>query len=218
MGSGPRIGLIHAVRVAIDPINQAFAAHWPEAECMNLLDDCLSVDRAKSKELTESIDDRIFDLALYAIDSGAKGILYTCSAFGAAIEAAKDAFDVPILKPNEAMFDAALAQGERIGMLVSFQPSVESMREEFDALISQRSSSATLEIACEPRAMEALRTGDEATHNALLAAEAAKLGNCDAIMLGQFSTACAKPAVEAATGKPVLTSPDTAVAAMKARF
>ena len=42
-----RIGLIHAVQVAIDPINQAFAAQWPDAECMNVLDDRLSVDRAK---------------------------------------------------------------------------------------------------------------------------------------------------------------------------
>jgi Asp/Glu/hydantoin racemase len=210
-----RIGLIHAVQVAIDPINQAFAAAWPAAECMNILDDCLSVDRAKSADLTEEIYDRIGDLAVYAADGGADAILFTCSAFGAAIQAAGEAVDVPVLKPNEAMFDAALSAGNRIGMLVSFQPSVASMQQEFDDLVKARSSSATLEVICEPEAMAALRSGDAARHNALLAEAAKGLANCDAIMLGQFSTACAKPAVAAATGAPVLTSPDTAVQALK---
>jgi Asp/Glu/hydantoin racemase len=210
-----RIGLIHAVQVAIDPINQAFAAEWPEAECMNILDDCLSVDRAKSADLTEEIYDRISDLAGYAVDGGADAVLFTCSAFGPAIRAAGDALDVPVLKPNEAMFDAALSAGNRIGMLVSFQPSVASMRQEFDDLVKERTSSATLDVICEPEAMAALRAGDAQRHNTLLAEAADGLAACDAIMLGQFSTACAKPAVAAATGKPVLTSPDTAVQALK---
>ena len=216
MVSSPRIGLIHAVQVAVEPINQAFTAEWPEAECMNLLDDRLSVDRAKSSDLTEDIYDRISDLAVYAVDAGAGGILFTCSAFGPAIAAAADTLDVPVLKPNQAMFDAALDRGDRIGMLVSFQPSVASMSEEFEDLVRARGSSAKLEVVCQPDAMAALRQGDAERHNALLADAASALSGCDAIMLGQFSTACAKPAVEAATGKPVLTSPDTAVQALKA--
>ena len=56
-----RIGLIHAVQVAIDPINDAFAAAWPDAECMNLLDDRLSVDRSRSPELTDDIYARSAD-------------------------------------------------------------------------------------------------------------------------------------------------------------
>ena len=210
-----RIGLIHAVRVAIDPINQAFARQWPDAECMNILDDRLSVDRAKTTELTENIYDRIGDLADYAIDSGANAVLFTCSAFGPAIESAGSMCDVPVLKPNEAMFDTCLNYGERIGMLVSFEPSVASMRQEFDELLAIREASATLDAVCVPEAMEALRSGDGERHDELLASAARDLTDCGVIMLGQFSTARAKAAVEAATGKPVLTSPDTAVDALK---
>lgn len=210
-----RIGLIHAVQVAIDPINQAFARQWPEAECMNVLDDRLSVDRAKSADLTEDIYDRIGDLAEYAVDSGADAVLFTCSAFGPAIEAAGSTLDVPVLKPNEAMFDACLNRGERIGMLVSFEPSVASMRQEFDELLATREASATLDVICVPEAMDALRGGDGERHDALLADAAKGLVDCGAIMLGQFSTARAKAAVAAATGKPILTSPDTAVDALK---
>ena len=67
-------------------------------------------------------------------------------------------------------------------------------------------------------AMPALNRGDGAAHDALLAAAASGLAACDAIMLAQFSTARARAAVEAATGKPVLTSPDSAVRAMRASF
>lgn len=210
-----RIGLIHAVQVAIDPINQAFGRQWPEAECMNVLDDRLSVDRAKSDELSENIYDRIGDLADYVINSGVNAVLFTCSAFGPAIEAAGSTLEVPVLKPNEAMFDTCLNHGARIGMLVSFEPSVASLRQEFEELISDRGISATLDVICVPDAMDALRDGDGTRHDALLAEAATGLADCSAIMLGQFSTARAKPAVEAASGKPVLTSPDTAVEALK---
>jgi Asp/Glu/hydantoin racemase len=210
-----RIGLIHAVQVAIEPINQAFSRQWPGAECMNILDDSLSLDRSKSEELTADIHDRIGKLAVYARDGGSDAVLFTCSAFGPAIKAAGDILDVPVLKPNDAMFEASLSHGSRIGMLVSFQPSVASMSQEFDEMIAERNVSAELDIICVPEAMTALRAGDGARHDMLLAEAAGELAHCDAIMLGQFSTARAKPAVTAATGKPVLTSPDTAVEALR---
>ena len=37
-----RITLIHALRPSIDPIQEAFARLWPEAELRNVLDDSLS--------------------------------------------------------------------------------------------------------------------------------------------------------------------------------
>ena len=210
-----RIGLIHAVQVAIDPINQAFARQWPDAECMNVLDDRLSVDRAKSEQLSDAVGARILGLAQYARDGGADAVLFTCSAFGPAIAAAGRALDVPVLKPTEAMFEATLGDGERIALLVSFEPSVASLRQEFEELLEERGVAATLEVICVPDAMTALRAGDGARHDALLAEAAGDLAACGAIMLGQFSTARAKDAVAAATGKPVLTSPDTAVEALK---
>ena len=38
-----RIALIHAVTVAIEPVQEAFRQLWPETECCNILDDLLSV-------------------------------------------------------------------------------------------------------------------------------------------------------------------------------
>src|SRR5215475_12151441 len=137
-----RIALIHAVAVAIAPVEEAFRELWPEAECGNLLDDTLSVDRERDGMLTEAMTRRIATLAEYGISTGAAGILFTCSAFGVAIDAAAARTPIPVLKPNEAMFEAALAAGRRVGMLATFAPSVAGMEEEFRQLAAERGVAA----------------------------------------------------------------------------
>lgn len=210
-----RIVLIHAVAVAMAPVEDAFARLWPQAERVNLLDDSLSVDRAASPELTPAMGDRILRLAQYGRDIGADGILFTCSAFGAAIEAAARASPIPVLKPNEAMFEAALAAGARIGMLATFERSIPSMEQEFRDLATARGARAAIVSACVPAAMAALQKGDAATHHAMLAEAVGQLGSCDAIMLAQFSTAPAAAIVAQRTSAPVLTSPAAAVSKLK---
>ena len=210
-----RIALIHAVTVAIDPVEAAFRELWPDAERVNVLDDSLSVDRAKTTELTPAIRDRIMRLAAYGRDIGADGVLFTCSAFGSAIEAAAKAARWPVLKPNEAMFEAALEAGGTIGLLATFERSIPSMEAEFRELAQARGSKARIKGIAVPEAMTALQKGDAATHNAMLADAVPRLGACDAIMLAQFSTSRAAAAVQQRTRVPVLTSPGTAVAKMK---
>lgn len=211
----PRIALIHAVTVAIAPVEAAFRELWPEAECANILDNSLSLDRERDGALTAAMADRILALAAYARSTGAAGILFTCSAFGEAIEAAAARMPIPVLKPNEAMFEAALAAGRRIGMLATFAPSVASMEDEFRQLAASRHSPATIETYCVPAAMAALKAGDDATHNRLVAAAAPRFRDCDAVLLAHFSTSRAAAAASAALGRPVLTSPASAVARLR---
>jgi len=209
-----RIALIHAVRVAMPPVEDAFTRHWPQAERINLLDDALSVDRERAGALTVELSARISALANYAISAGASGILYTCSAFGEAIEAVQARVRMPVLKPNEAMFAEALALGARLGLLATFPASIGSMAKELKALAPH----VELETGCVPQALAALQAGDSAQHDALLAAIAPRFTGCDALMLAQFSTARARDALAAVVECPVLASPDSAVLAMRRRL
>lgn len=211
----PRIALIHAVTVAMPPVVQAMAELWPQAQVQHLLDDALSPDRERDADLTPALHDRIVSLARYAHAAGACGILYTCSAFGPAIEAAKQAVPIPVLKPNEAMFDEALARGGTIGMLATFAPSVASMEEEFAATTAARGRHASLRTRCVPEAMHALRAGRGDEHDALLASECGAFDDCDALLLAHFSTSRARDAVAARVKIPVLTSPRSAVVALR---
>jgi Asp/Glu/hydantoin racemase len=207
-----RVALIHAIAVAIEPVQKAFRELWPEAECANILDDSLSVDRERDGVLTEAMKHRIRTLAEYGAAIGADGILFTCSAFGEAIAAAAAAIPIPVLKPNEAMFEAALATGRRIGMLATFLPSVASMEDEFREMAGAIGKRAMIQTHCVPGAMAALKAGDGAEHDRLIAEAAPRLADCDAILLAHFSTARAASAAAAVLDRPILTSPASAVA------
>ena len=210
-----RIVLIHATPVAIQPVMDAFARDWPEAETVNLLEDALSRDLARTGVLDEAMMKRFETLAGYAMHIGADAILFTCSAFGEAIEAVAKPATIPILKPNEAMFEEAVASQGTVGLLTTFEPSAPSMEKEFADLAAQRGSRAQCQTLWVPDAMAALAAGDGATHDRLIAAAAPQLAHCDAIMLAQFSMAQAQTAVQEVVSAPILTSPASAVARLK---
>ncbi len=216
MSKKPRIVLLHGTPVAMEPIQRSFAARWPQAEAVNLLDDALSIDRAKDPDLTPRMFERFIELGGYAQRIGADAILVTCSAFGPAIERMAGELPMPVLKPNEAMFREALTKGKKIGMLATFAPSVTTMTEEFDEFVHETGADATLRTIVVEGAMDALRKGDAETHNTLVAARAGELADCDAIMLAHFSTSRALAKVSAAVSAPVLTAPDAAVDRLKA--
>lgn len=215
MKRAPRLFLIHATSVAIDPIQQAVARGWPEAEVINLLDESLSVDRARDGELTTAMVERIAVLGRHAHASGADAILFTCSAFAPAIDAVARSLPIPVLKPDEAMFEAALACGQRIGMVATFAPAVASTEAEFSKQAAASGGTATLTTVVVPEAMAALRAGDAELHNRLVAEAAASLAGHDAVMLAHFSTSHAGALCRTLVRKPVFTSPDAAVAKIK---
>ncbi len=211
----PRIGLIHATPVAVEPIRNAFAVVWPEAELTNLLDDSLTPDLANARVITQALIDRIVTLADYARRIGSQGILFTCSSFGSAIEHAAKLLDVPVLKPNESMFEAALCTGGRLAMIATFQPAKASMELEFTEQAERLGSSATLTTFVVEPAMAALRRGDAEMHHRLVAQQARELSGFDAILLAHFSTAPAAATVRAAVDIPVFSSPESAVSKLR---
>ncbi|MCA3261072.1 MAG: arylsulfatase [Telmatospirillum sp.] len=212
----PRIALIHALRDSVAPAMEAMARGWPDASPVNLLDDSLSADLARDGHLTEAMTGRFVSLAKYAVANGADGILFTCSAFGPAIEAARAAVAVPVLKPNESAFAAALAAGSSIGLLVTFPGSLVPLGAELRAMAAGRDLSLAAHMV--PDALAALQTGDGATHDRLIAAAARKLPPGNAIVLGQFSMARARPSVADAVAATVLATPDAAVADLRSRL
>jgi hypothetical protein len=200
-----RITLIHALRHSPPPIEASFRRLWPEPQLANLLDDSLSADLARDGRITPAMTQRFLDLTAYALRTGADAVLFSCSAFGPCIEAAAAAHpEIPVLKPNEAMIEEAVALGGSIGLLATFAPTLASMPSEFPSTVD-------LHICLADGAMAALNRGDVAEHDRLAVEASRELADCNAIALAQFSLSGAAAAVGAATGRPVLTTPDCAV-------
>ena len=209
-----RIALIHALAHSVAPINDELARSWPQATRMNLLDDSLSADLARSGAgLDTAMHVRFLALADYAVGTGANAILFTCSAFGSCIEAVAGAHpQIVVLKPNEAMVQEACEAGGRIGLVASFAATLTSMPPEFPA-------GSDLRCALAEEAMHALNAGDTDAHDrhVVQAARTLAAEGCTVIALAQFSMARAAPAVREALGLPVFTTPGSAVKALRRR-
>ena len=203
-----RIALVHATSLAVEPVLESFERLWPEAVAHNVLDDGLT---AALDTAPETLNPRFEALARYAQLGGADAVLFTCSAFGAAIDAARQAVALPMLKPNEAMFDDALQAGSRVALVATFEPSIASMALEFSAGCQAAGRQSELLTVFVPDAFEALQAGRGEAHDRLIAQAVAALPPHDAVMLAQFSMARAAAAAACCTEAPVFTSPDSAV-------
>jgi len=223
MVGSPRITLISALAESPAPALGAMKELWPEAKAVNLLDDSLARDLADAGTLTEAMLDRFSVLGRYAaagngVDEKAAGILFTCSAFGPAIDRVRAELSIPLVSPNEGAFDEALdlcrgrPGGGRVALLLSFAGSLHPLSDEMRAMAAKRQQSAP-QIAgvIAEGALAALQAGDADAHDRAIADAASRLPAADAVIIGQFSMARAAPLVAAARAEPVLTTPHAAV-------
>lgn len=221
--TGPRIALIHALEESVAPIRAAFRDVCPQACTFDLLETSLAPDRALAGRCDESIVDRFLTLSRYAagtqgVGGATRAILFTCSAFGPAIDAVKAALPIPVLKPNEGAFEEALAIGGRIGLCVTFEPSLRSLADELEQMARDAGRSVSITPILAEGALAALKSGDGDTHDRLVMQACASLEDVDVLVLGQFSLARAATGLRRHLTFPVLTTPHSAVRTLNARL
>ena len=212
-----RIALIHALEDAVLPIRAAFARHWPEVVRMDLLDTSLSTDLAAGGgQLDEPMIQRFRNLGDYAAGVDGQGgrasaILFTCSAFGPAIDVVKADQQIPVLKPNEAAFTEGLRLGNRLALVVTFAPSQAALSSELEAMASAKNQEIDVTAILVEGALPALQRGDGAAHDQAVLSACADLAGYDAVILGQFSLARAAAPLSRVMSCPIITTPDSAV-------
>lgn len=208
----PKIFLIHAATVSMAPINQCFASIWPNARVANLLEDALYDDLKEAGGLTAQIIQRIGLLGQYCELAGAQAILFTGSAFGPAVDQLQAKSRIPVLKPNEALYEEICAQAGKVALLSTVPVALSSMMAEIGDLAAIRGSNPAVTPVAIANAFEALQAGDDATHDKLIEmAIRAHEATHDAIALGQFSMWAVGNRLRTSTTKPLITTPDTAV-------
>lgn len=220
MSLGTRIALVHALAESLPPTHEAFLRHWPEAFVFDVFDSSLAPDLADAGKLEPSMMERFLTLGCYAANAAGEGgrtagLLFTCSAFGPAIDAVKAALNIPVLRPNEAAFNRALELGGHIGLLVTFPPSLLALEAELRSMAAEQGLHISITSQIIDGALAALKRGDGGMHDRLAAAVAADMPQMDCLILGQFSLARAAAAVRAAVSCPVLTAPNSAVEALR---
>ena len=207
------LALLHTGHVLIPVFAELGREFLPGVNVVHMLDESLIKNTIAAGRLEQVTVRRVVSLVGLAREAGADAVLVTCSSIGPAVEVARQLFDFPVLRVDEAMAAEACRLGKRIGVLATLhstlEPTVNLLR---DTAVKLGRDSEIVSGLCEG-AYDAVVAGDTATHDRLLAAKLAEVADrVDVVVLAQASMAGAlkrMPAVE--LNVPILASPELAI-------
>jgi Asp/Glu/hydantoin racemase len=211
-----KVAVLHTslVFISVDPvITDLLNEELPDAEVAHFVDSDVLSTVMREGSVSESSTSRMVHLAQAAEAAGADVILSACSSLGPAVDVAAAQVGVPVVKIDSAMAAAAARAGDRIGVLATVPTTLGPTA----ALVRQKGAEEGKVVTIETRLAEgafgALMSADRAGHDAMVLAAARDLARqVDVIVLAQASMWRMAPALEEATGKPVLSSPRLGVA------
>lgn len=211
-----RITFVHTSPAAIEPLKRFYTRAAPEIEVTNLLDDgILGLFSSDSEELVQRRFDEMIDTARDIYQ--AELVMLTCSAVTKKmLDRLRAASRIPVLKIDEPLARSAVRAGRKIGVVVSFAPSVETTRKLLIDAAAEAESEIELVWQIIPEAYRSLLAGDHGEHDRLLKAAIEQLAThgVDAIVLAQVSMARIVEGLNGENSVPIFTSLDTSLTAV----
>lgn len=185
-----KLAIIHTTPVTVEPLKRLAMDTIDDCEVINFVDDSILPQLAANGGNIDEIEERWVQYARFAEQSGASCILSACSSVGELVERARARVGVPVLRIDEAMAEAAVAIGTRIGVAATVRTTLEpTMR-----LLQSKAASLGREVELEPlladEAYRLLMAGDKEGHDRVLAEALAGLRDkTDVVVLAQASMA-----------------------------
>jgi len=218
---GQTLMLIHTSPTLTPMFGSLCSEHLPGTKVFHMVDESLIGDTIRAGRLQRVTVRRLLGMIESAEQAGADAVMVTCSSIGPGVRIGQGLFDIPVIRVDEAMAEAAVRVGRRIGVMATLRTTLEPTT----ALLRKKAAEAGLEIEvveslCDG-AFAAVLAGDTATHDAIVErALRDEMRAVDVVVLAQASMARVTTAI-GDVGIPVLSSPASAVlcarAALEAR-
>lgn len=209
------VALLHTAPVLTQVFGAALQSQAPQLDAFHLVDESLLQDTMKYGMLPRTRRKMVGYLAS-AEDSGARAVLVTCSSLGEAVEECRPMVAIPVVRVDEEMAREAVRTGDRIGVVATVESTLEPTRAIIERVAEQEGLDRKVSATVCSGAFAALRAGETATHDALVAAEVRRLaGSVDVLVLAQASMARVVAGLSDLP-VPALTSPESAVRALAA--
>ncbi len=211
------LALIHTSPVLTPLFTALCKQHLVNVQWFHMVDESLIRDTIANQRLRKPTIRRLISMVESAQNAGADAVLVTCSSIGPAVDIAKDIFDVPVMRVDEAMAEQAVQHGPRIGVLATLRTTLEPTMELLHRKAEAANVKATLVEGLCDQAFEAVLAGDTASHDRIVSA--ALLGmapNVDVVVLAQASMGRVVANLPAgSTAVPILASPELGIMRMK---
>lgn len=106
-----------------NPFGKKFEEQYPDVKIFNIMDDSLLADTRTYNGMTPTIASRMLHYAKAAEQSGADGMIVTCTSVNEGTERIRPFLNIPIINIEEPVAEAAIEQGTRIGVLATLPTS-----------------------------------------------------------------------------------------------
>ena len=212
-----KLALIHTGSFLVPMFEQLVKQAMPDVTLYNIVDDSLIKQTIAANELTPLTSRRLAGYIASAEQAGVDAIVVTCSSVGPAVDAYMPFVGVPLLRIDQAMADAAVGIGKRIGVVATLpttlKPTVDLVRTR--AAVQNRDVDI-VEKLCEG-AFEAVSNGDGETHDRIVREGLLSLMlDVDVIVLAQASMARVVDSLPDEERKvPILSSPKLGIEAAR---
>lgn len=207
------LALIHTSPLLVPLFDGLCRQHLPGVRTFHMVDESLIRNTIAAGSLQKATVRRLAGQIGSAFDAGATAVFVTCSSIGPGVAVARQLFDGPVFRVDEAMAARAVSAGPRVGVLATLSttlaPTVQLLRDTAEAL----DKTCEITSSCCAGAFEAVVAGNAEKHDAMVSAELTRLAaSVDVVVLAQASMA--RVLASFAPGQlpvPVLTSPELSI-------
>ena len=213
------LALLHTTPVTIPELSARAADSAPSVRLINLLNDSLLSDVMAAGEVTPAVRARLRHYLVAAQDAGAGAVMTCCSSVGQAVEDLATEVSLPVLRIDAPMAERASELGKRVGVLATVATTLSPTADLIERLARQGGRPVQVTRRLVDGAYAARLAGNGEEHDRLvLTALQALLGQVDVIVLAQASMARLLPTLGDTGGIPVLSSPESGLAAALERL
>jgi len=207
---------IHTAMPMVEPTKELFARHLPDVRLINIVDDSLIQDVIEAGEVPSAVKKRLMNYYHSSIDAGADVIFNTCSSVGDIALKAKELLDVPLVKIDDSMAEAAVNESSSIGVLATLPTTLNPTVRLIQYFAEKMGKEVKISEGLAAGAFQAVIAGDTDKHDQLILDAAEKLApQVDLFVLAQGSMARMENQIAGTTGKKVLSSPERGVLNVK---
>lgn len=183
---------INTVNNFMDMIFNPFAKPYldkhPEIEAYNIMDDSLLVGTRKYGRMTPEIAARVLHYAKAAEESGAEGIIVTCTSVNEATLMVKPFLNIPMIGIEEPVAEQVVAAGTRIGVIGTIPTSPVAIDRTIRRMAAEMGKEIEIIDYVVEGAFDILQSGDREKHDDMVRATLKRVAQeVDAIAFAQIS-------------------------------
>ncbi len=211
----PMLSIVHTTFASVEPLNTVAQEALPGVYVMNIVDDDL-VRYVQRVGVDARLTRRLFYCFVSAVEAGADVILSACSSVGEAVDVARRAISVPILKIDEPMAEEAVTRGHRIAVVATTKSTLDPTCRLLENKARERQADIVIVRRLCEGAFDLLLAGKLEEHDRVVTdvtLEAAKSN--DVVLFAQASMVRLVPTLQKRIDVPLMSSPRPAMSRLQ---